>query len=154
MESAFERRLDVQNQKALVRCTVTVSTSHDAASGIVVVAPLLNLVAAAEGAAPDDFVVRINARFSLTYSLPSDTKVTEEQLTAFGETNGVYNVWPYWREFVQSTSIRMGLPALTLAVFRLAGQDTVGSKSAGAELRSTPLKKIASSRSRARNGAK
>jgi len=37
----------------------------------------------------------------------------------FAETNGLYNAWPYWREFVQNTAARMSLPGLTVPVLRL-----------------------------------
>jgi preprotein translocase subunit SecB len=30
--------------------------------------------------------------------------------------NGIYNIWPYWREYVQTTTSRLGLPPLTLPV--------------------------------------
>jgi preprotein translocase subunit SecB len=36
--------------------------------------------------------------------------------------NGVFHVWPYWREMVQNTLARMGLPPLILPVFRVGDQ--------------------------------
>ncbi len=37
-------------------------------------------------------------------------KLTEDDCNQFAELNGVYNAWPYLREFCQSASLRMGLP--------------------------------------------
>jgi preprotein translocase subunit SecB len=48
--------------------------------------------------------------------------LTEAHLDAFAKTNAVFNAWPYWREFVQSTTVRMGLPPLVTPVFRFPTQ--------------------------------
>lgn len=40
-------------------------------------------------------------------------------LKEFGTANGLYHVWPYWREYVQSTMVRLKLPAITIPMFRL-----------------------------------
>lgn len=37
-------------------------------------------------------------------------RLTDEDCHLFAELNGVYNAWPYLREFCQSSSLRMGLP--------------------------------------------
>ena len=63
--------------------------------------------------------MRIEARFAITYAIGNHDDLTEDNYEAFGQRNGVYNVWPYWREFVQSTTVRMGLPALTLPVYKI-----------------------------------
>ena len=62
--------------------------------------------------------LRIEALFVVLYRVPTLDGITKENIDAFGEMNGVYNVWPYWREFVQSMTVRMGLPPLTVPVFR------------------------------------
>ena len=62
--------------------------------------------------------IEISARFRVTYIASSLGGLTDEHIEAFGELNGVYNVWPYWREYVQAVIARMGLPPLTLPVFR------------------------------------
>ena len=45
--------------------------------------------------------------------------MNEGALELFAQANGTFNLWPYWREFVQSTSTRMGLPALTVPSYRI-----------------------------------
>lgn len=65
-----------------------------------------------------DPLMQIDATFELVYSLESFEGIEDQNLQAFACTNGVYNAWPYWREFVQSTTTRMGLPALVPPVFR------------------------------------
>lgn len=66
-----------------------------------------------------DPAVSVRAAFELRYSLPKDLKVSPAQLNTFARINGIFNAWPYWREFVQSTIARMNLPPVTLPVFRL-----------------------------------
>lgn len=61
----------------------------------------------------------IRAAFALDYELPPAAGFEESRLRAFAMTNGVYNAWPYWREYVQSTTTRMGLPPIIVPVFRL-----------------------------------
>ena len=43
-----------------------------------------------------------------------------EEMGAFGATTGQFALYPYAREFVSSMSMRLGLPALTLPMFKLA----------------------------------
>ena len=60
----------------------------------------------------------IQARFWLAYALESSEGLKPGHISAFGNLNGVYNAWPYWREYVQSVVTRMGLPPLPVPVFR------------------------------------
>lgn len=61
----------------------------------------------------------IKTVFLLIYQADSLQGITKKTVGLFGETNGIYNAWPYWREYVQNTVVRMGLPPLTIPVFRL-----------------------------------
>ena len=65
-------------------------------------------------------VFRIQAAFSLEYTIMGESLPADEQLSAFAKVNGTYNTWPYWREYVQTTAVRMGLPTVVLPVL-LAG---------------------------------
>ena len=64
--------------------------------------------------AKEEPLVSIKTSFELQYRLPRGFRVDPQTLTTFAETNGIYNAWPYWREFVQSTLARMGLPPVAL----------------------------------------
>jgi hypothetical protein len=60
-------------------------------------------------------LLRISAEFILEYSVDeSPVGITDEAASAFGKMNGIHNVWPYWREYVQSSSARVGLFPLTV----------------------------------------
>lgn len=69
---------------------------------------------------PDDGVdaVSIEATFLLVYSIDQSIPLEHECLEHFANTNGPYNVWPYWRELVQTGASRVGLGAITVPVFR------------------------------------
>jgi hypothetical protein len=66
-----------------------------------------------------DFL-QIEAEFLLDYSLNKEIPVSEEIASAFGKMNGIYNAWPYWREYVQSVSARAGMPPLAIPLMTTA----------------------------------
>lgn len=63
--------------------------------------------------------ISIQAKYLLRYTLAEMPALTKAETDAFGDLNGVYNVWPFWREFVYSSLARMGLPPLVLPVLRI-----------------------------------
>jgi preprotein translocase subunit SecB len=80
----------------------------------------------------NDPFATIDASFLLVYNAKNISEMPDEYFDSFGKTNGIYNAWPYWREFVQNATTRMGLPSLTMPVFRIvkpADVDSVQSKS-------------------------
>ena len=58
--------------------------------------------------------LHMEATFGLMYLTRSQEIIPPEVLAAFSQTVGVQNVWPYWREFVQSMTGRMALPPLRM----------------------------------------
>ena len=76
------------------------------------------IVSAKHDEVDDEEFMRIEAQFLLRYRVPSFEGLKKANIEAFGELNGLYNAWPYWREFVQSMTVRMGLPPLTIPVYR------------------------------------
>lgn len=64
-------------------------------------------------------ILIVQAVFALGYSVDSIKDFSNENLDAFARTNGVFNAWPYWREFVQNTVVRMGFPVITIPVYRI-----------------------------------
>ncbi len=67
--------------------------------------------------------LRITVVFCLRYSLSSTEGLRKPHIMAFGELNSTSNTWPYFREYVQSVTVRMGLPALPIPVFSpISGQ--------------------------------
>jgi hypothetical protein len=71
---------------------------------------------AKDEAHPDRVV--LDATYLLAYTLKSDAEKPADALQHFAELNGTYNVWPYWRELVQTVTGRVGLAAIVVPVFR------------------------------------
>lgn len=67
--------------------------------------------------------LEIEADFCAQYRLKQSADVEELRpaIEEFGRYNLGYHVWPYWREFVQSTCARMGIPPIPVPTFRLPG---------------------------------
>ena len=82
------------------------------------VKPTFLLTATKKDLPDDELLLFITASFVLIYSASSLGEFTDEQIEAFAKTSGIYNAWPYWREFAQSTAARMGLPPVMVPVFR------------------------------------
>lgn len=98
MSGKVETQVDKDEKVVRVRPRFVLSAKYDEANG--------------------EELLRIEAQFVLHYRLPSLEGLKKANFAAFGELNGIYNAWPYWREFVQSTTVRMGLPPLTVPVYR------------------------------------
>jgi hypothetical protein len=63
--------------------------------------------------------VEIRSRFVLVYGLSSYDGLSDENLSAFAQTSGVFSAWPYWREFVHSASMRLSIPPIVLPTYRI-----------------------------------
>ena len=87
---------------------------------------------------------KIEGEFLLDYRISAFEEISDEQVAAFGKMNGIYNAWPYWREYVQSMTARMGFPALTLPVLtgetiqRMYEEQEAGAKTGGHILPTQP----------------
>jgi len=101
-------------------------------------------VAAFDGKEPHKLIMKIEASFCTSYvehdpSIPDDDG-SPETLLVYVEhlmtINPISHAWPYWREFVQSMSARMGFPALTVPLLEI-----VPKKSSHKETKSQATKK-------------
>ena len=120
-ESVSRRKALWTTSPGDVALDVSVKTESRRPENLVQVLPKFTLIGRESVDNPEE-MLRIEALFVVQYEVPNFEGIAEANLDAFGRINGVYNVWPYWREFVQSMMLRMGLPSLTMPVFRpLAG---------------------------------
>jgi hypothetical protein len=72
----------------------------------------------------DAAYVEITATFCAQYGLDGNGVTEEDEalhsaLETFGRYNVGYHVWPYWREYVQNTCARMGIPPIPVPMYRL-----------------------------------
>lgn len=63
-------------------------------------------------------LAKTQADLLLMYHIKDFEDLTDDHLKHFADKNGVFNAWPYWREFVQNMTTRMQLPPLTLPTYR------------------------------------
>jgi len=124
------------------KCSTESLTRSDAEKYLV----LCNFrVAAFNGQEPSKLIMKIEASFCTSYveKSQSDPLIPDgspETLLAYVEylmtINPISNAWPYWREFVQSMSSRMGFPALTVPLLEIALK-----KSSAKEVKGKAVKK-------------
>jgi len=107
----------------------------------ILVFPSFRLEAKPEEEKSEKPSIAIEAEFLLIYELDNCEDIKQDSIEAFGRVNGIYNAWPYWREFVQSTIARMGLPNLTIPVFRLVAPQNKDNKQIKASSKKVQKKK-------------
>ena len=112
----------VHTQQLEFRLKHEASTTVDKRTGAIGVLARFTMRAhpKGEGSGTVETAIQLDAAFLLTYSAADLEGLNAANFRSFGQCNGIYNAWPYWREFVQSTVARMGLPTLTIPVFRFA----------------------------------
>lgn len=122
VSSTFKREVEFTAEPGRYRVSLNVSgVTHriDPIKGGLAVLPSFSLVASGKDDTSPQTLLSIDASFVLEYKVDGINDFSQDQLEAFSWTNGVYNAWPYWREYVQNTSCRMGLPQIVIPVFRL-----------------------------------
>ena len=105
----------------VINTNVRTESVIDSVKNTLVVTVMFSLQAHHKDTPKVDFL-SLDTVFRLVYTLESVKGISQEQVDAFGQANGVFNAWPYWREYVQSTTVRMGLPPLVLPVFRISSR--------------------------------
>ncbi len=88
----------------------------------------IGFVARETAAPPKPEFIEVGATYELTYHVLDQSGLTQRDFDAFADMNAVFNAWPYFREFLQSALVRMGLPPFTLPVLRVG---TASSSPAG-----------------------
>lgn len=73
----------------------------------------------AEDAAFFELLATFHAHYVMNRGMPDEARA---DLDAFAQTNAVVHTWPYFRELVQSTIWRCGLPPFPLPLFRITDQ--------------------------------
>lgn len=122
VDTVARRKSLLGEHSANVTVGANVGVHEDRKLGVIQVRPHFVLIARFEEGGDDEFL-RIEATFLLQYRLPSCKGLRKANIAAFGETTGLHNAWPYWREFVQATTVRMGFPVLTVPLYKpLAGK--------------------------------
>ncbi len=107
----LSRRIRVEARFLLSRCRASENPAT------IMLKLSFSLRSLRDGEIEADPTLFIEAIFSLGYSLTSLEGLEDRHLDAFAHINGIFNAWPYWREYVQSMSTRMAFPIIA-PVFR------------------------------------
>lgn len=67
--------------------------------------------------------VKVNCKFEANYSLRPKYSPDLSFIKAFHSGNAVFNCWPFFREYVQNTVVRMGYPAPPIEFLHLAKKE-------------------------------
>lgn len=70
-------------------------------------------------------IFKIECRFEAQYGLSEGFEPSEKQIEAFQAANAVFNCWPFFREYVQSTATRMSLPPPSVPFLRIVRKPDV-----------------------------
>jgi len=70
--------------------------------------------------ASDYILAEITATFRGHYRLQQNPQASEQDLKDFADVNVGFDVWPFWREYLQATCLRTGLPLIPLPVYKLS----------------------------------
>lgn len=90
-------------------------------------------------------LVILQCTFEVKYSLNPTFAPNAEQIEAFHSGNAVFNCWPFFREFIQNTVVRLNYPPPPVPFLRLQPTTTKSNVSTAtrrrAMKRKTPIKK-------------
>ena len=75
---------------------------------------------AVDSSSPAADAIKISCEFEANYALNNGYKPSPKEVEAFQKGNAILNCWPFFREFVQSTVVRMDLPELPIPFLVLA----------------------------------
>lgn len=64
----------------------------------------------------------LEAVYLAFYASKAEKPFTDNHYTCFAEYCSIFHVWPYWREFVQRSIASLGMPPLTLPVYKFGSK--------------------------------
>jgi hypothetical protein len=64
-------------------------------------------------------VLLVDCAYEVDYALRDGFEITAERIKAFKDGNAIFNVWPFFREYLQNSLVRMGMPPLIAPFLRL-----------------------------------
>lgn len=105
--------LGVQSKKDLLQVKLFNQSEDDSEYGLVCLEYFMGTRLILDHLKDEEEAVvlfEVEALFSANYSINDSKRPSEKAIRVFAEENGLYHVWPYWREFIQSTCSRVGIP--------------------------------------------
>jgi AraC-like DNA-binding protein len=87
-------------------------------------------------------LVNVDCQMVAEYALRPGYHPAESHIRAFHHANAVFNCWPFFREYIQSSIVRMGYPPPPVPFLRLLQRREEEDKNASAHRKRKRLKKI------------
>lgn len=72
-----------------------------------------------KGDAPDSEVATIKFTYAGAFHTGVEVEFETEEIEAFARTTGAFGIYPYAREYVADATGRLGLPPLTLGLYKI-----------------------------------
>lgn len=70
----------------------------------------------------DDADAAVTMTVCVSYQTIGETGITEQEIRELGEKSSLFLAWPYWREYCQSSLMRMGLPVFNVPLLNIQMQ--------------------------------
>lgn len=65
-----------------------------------------------------EVILKIKAKYNITYKLLKKIKIDEEVIDFFGKKNLPLNVWPFFRELCNDVTAKMRIPPIVLPLLK------------------------------------
>lgn len=65
-----------------------------------------------------EVLFEMKALYCANYKCENRDELSDEALDEFAQSNVGFHVWPFWREYVQSTCMRMGIAPITVGFYK------------------------------------
>ena len=116
LESSSYLKVDIDEFKVTnIEQSIYIECHQNQERSIIVLVFHLKLVGKSD---TDDILLRVAAKYGAIYNIKTEGQIEQEIISKFSQLVGLNVVWPYWREFVQTMTNRMGLPPLSLPLMR------------------------------------
>ncbi len=114
-----ERTIEASTFKKL-RAEVEVNSSFLKIEGELFSAKAILTIRGFPPESEKDPAVKISVEYVLNYKLENAAEFGENELANFCNINVLYNAWPFFREFVLSSTNRMSVPPLVLPLLSVS----------------------------------
>jgi hypothetical protein len=74
-------------------------------------------------------LISIECRFEAQYGLAEGYTPSEQQIEAFHAANAIFNCWPFFREYVQNSVLRMNFPPPPVPFLKISVKQETPKKS-------------------------
>ena len=78
-------------------------------------------------------MVTVSCSYDVEYVVREGFQPSKAQIDAFREGNAIFNVWPYFREYLQSSLQRMGFPPFVAPFLKIEPQRKAPKRSEGGQ---------------------